>query len=132
MPLASLRARHLLAVLLALHGAAHLAGTGDALRRAADGGAVGFLGGRWTVSDPVSLRALGILWAVAALGFVATAVITWKGRAIWPRVLWWVALVSLALVVIALWTSIVGVAVDAVLLVVARRSGALRPVASHG
>jgi hypothetical protein len=40
-------------------------------------------------------------------------------------VLWWVASASLAIVVVALWSSVIGVVIDVVLLAVALRAGAL-------
>jgi hypothetical protein len=40
------------AVVVALHGLAHLAGTGDSFSAAADGDAGDHLAGAWAVSDP--------------------------------------------------------------------------------
>lgn len=119
------RARRLLALFLLLHGLAHLAGTSDAFSRASGGKSVDYLAGGWSVSDPTSLRLLGVLWMLVAVAFVAAAVVTWAGGTAWPRVLWWVASASLAIVVVALWSSVIGVVIDVVLLAVALRAGAL-------
>ena len=49
-----------LAVLLGLHGVAHLAGTADAFTKASDGQSVDDLAGAWTLSDLTLLRAVGM------------------------------------------------------------------------
>ncbi len=111
--------RRVLAAFLALHGLAHLAGTGDVVGEASDGGSVEYLAGAWTVSDPTVLRMFGVVWALLAAAFLVAAAVTWTGRSGWPRVLALVASASLALVLVALWSSVIGVAVDLALLVVA-------------
>lgn len=121
----SARARRALAIFLAAHGLAHLAGTGDVFSRASEDRPAEYLAGGWTVSDPTVLRALGLAWAVLAVAFVATALVTWIGRPGWPTTLWWVSLASLVLVVVALWSSVIGVVIDVVLLLVAWRVGAV-------
>jgi hypothetical protein len=120
----SILARRALAILVAAHGLAHLAGTGDAFSRAADGRSAHYLAGDWTVSDPTTFRALGVLWAAMAAAFLATAACIWAGRSLWPRLLWWVSLASLLLVLVALWASVVGVFVDVALLAIAWHAGA--------
>ncbi len=120
-----LLARRALAVLVAAHGLAHLVGTTRAFSRAADGQSLDYLAGHWTLSDPTTLRAFGVLWAVMALAFLGTAAVIWVGRTHWPQLLWWVSIASLLLVVIALWASVVGVVVDLALLAVSWRDGAL-------
>lgn len=120
-------ARRVLAVFLALHGLAHLAGTSDVLSRASDGRSVDYLAGAWTASDPTALRAFGVLWALVAAAFVGAAIVTWLGRPAWPRVLLGVTLASLALVVVALWSSVVGVVIDLALLGLAWSAGAFTP-----
>ena len=92
-----------LAIFVALHAGAHVAGTGESFTEASDGGSVDYLAGASTIADPTVLGVLGVLWAF--LGAVA--------------------LVSLAVVVVAVWSSTVGVAIDVVLLAVAVRAGAL-------
>ena len=113
------------AVLLGLHGVAHLAGTSDSFTKAADGESVDYLAGAWTLSDPTVLRAIGIVWALVGAGFVFAAAITWMRRPEWPRVLAVVSAISLVVVVIALWSSVVGVVIDVALLIVAVRAGSL-------
>jgi hypothetical protein len=120
----SAAARHVLAVFVAAHGVAHLAGTGDAFSRASERRSADDLAGGWTVSDPATLRALGVAWTVVAVAFVGVAVVTWTGRRAWPRALWSVALASLALLLVALWSSAIGVVIDLGLLGVAWRAGA--------
>ena len=113
-----------LGALLVLHGAAHFAGTEDSFGKAADGGSVDYLAGLWTISDPTLLRVFGIVWALLGLGFIFAGAITWRRRPEWARVLAFVAVLSLALVVIALWSSIIGVFVNVALIGIAAVSGA--------
>ncbi len=104
------------AVFLALHGIAHLVGTTDSLGRASDGKTADYLGGLWKVSNPTLLRVLGVAWAIGAAGFLVTA---W---AFWMRTSWRLPALaaatrnSLALTVVGLWASVIGVAIDVVLL----------------
>lgn len=118
--------RRVLAVFLAAHGVAHLAGTGDVFSRASERRSADYLAGGWTVSDPATLRAFGVVWTLLALAFAGAAVMTWTGRAAWPRAVRSVALASLALVLVALWSSVIGVVIDLALLRVAWRAGAGR------
>jgi hypothetical protein len=111
--------RRAFAVFVAAHGLAHLAGTSDVFSRTADGRSVSYLAGHWTLSNPTTLRALGVLWAVMTLAFLVTAAFIWAGRPAWPRLLWWVSLASLLVVLIALWASVVGVVIDIALLAIA-------------
>ena len=114
-----------LAVFLGVHGVAHFAGTGDSFTAAADGGSVDYLGGALTLSDPTVLRAMGVVWALVGAAFVIAAAIAWMRRPEWPRVLAGVAAVSLLVVLLALWASVVGVVIDVALLALAVRAGAL-------
>jgi hypothetical protein len=111
------------AVFLGLHGVAHLAGTSDSFAGAADGESIEYLAGAWTISDPTLLRAVGVVWALVGAGFVFTAAITGMRRPGWPRVLAAVSALSLVVVVIALWSSVIGVVIDVVVLTVAGRAG---------
>ena len=113
------------AVLLGLHGVAHLAGTSDSFTKAANGESVDYLAGAWTLSDATLLRAVGVVWALMGAAFVFAAAITWMRRLHWPRVLAAVSALSLVVVVIALWSSVVGVVIDVVLLAVAVGAGGL-------
>jgi hypothetical protein len=120
-----------LAVFLGLHGVAHFAGTDDSFTAAADGESVDYLGGAWTLSDPTVLRAMGVVWALVGAAFVLAAVIAWMRRPEWPRVLRGVAAVSLLVVLVALWASVVGVVIDVALLGLAVRAGALSRTGGH-
>ncbi len=61
-----------LAVLAALHGGAHLAGTRDVFARAAGGDSADYPAGAWSVSDP-ALRS-SVVGVAADLVLVAIAV----------------------------------------------------------
>lgn len=115
-----------LALFIALHGIAHLAGTSDSFAKAADGRSVDYLAGAWSISDPTLLRLLGLLWALVGAAFIVSAVVVWAQRPGWPLVLGAVALASLLLVAVAVWSSTVGVVIDIALLLVAGLAGALR------
>lgn len=116
---------HVFAVFLGLHGVAHLAGTSDLFTRAADGESVDYLAGAWTLSDPTLLRAVGVVWALVGAAFVFAAAISWMRRPQWPRVLVAASTLSLVVVVIALWSSVVGVVINVALLAVAVRAGSV-------
>ena len=120
-----------LSVFLGLHGVAHFAGTEDSFTKAADGGSVDYLAGAWTLSDPTLLRAFGVVWALLGMGFLFAATVTWLHGPEWPRVLAIVAVLSLAVVIVALWSSIIGVVVNVALLVVAARAGAFSREGGH-
>lgn len=120
-----------LAVFLGLHGVAHFAGTGDSFTAAADGESIDYLGGAWTLTDPTVLRAIGVVWALVGAAFVLAAAIAWMRRPEWPRVLARVAAVSLAVILVALWASVVGVVIDVALLALAVRAGALSRTGGH-
>lgn len=113
-----------LGALFALHGAAHFAGTEDSFAMAADGGSVEYLAGLWTISDPTLLRVFGIVWALLGVAFIFVGAVTWRRRPEWARVLALVAVLSLAVAVIALWSSIIGVFVNVALIGIAAVSGA--------
>jgi len=88
----------------------------DAIR---DGTTVPYLGGWWMVSNPATLLALAVLWALAALGYAAVAGAMWFGLP-WRRAaLIGVTIGSLVLSVAGLWASVIGVAIDIALLPVA-------------
>ncbi len=123
--LSSAARRRVLAAFVALHGVAHLAGTSEVLARASDGGSVEVLAGAGELSDAALLRVFGVLWALLAVGFVVTAAAVWTGRPGWPRLLVLAACASLGLVLVALWSSVVGVVIDVALLAVASRARAL-------
>jgi hypothetical protein len=68
-----------LAVVVALHGAAHFVGTSESFTRAADGESVVYVTGAWTISDPSLLRGVGVLWALLGIGFLLAGVAIWTG-----------------------------------------------------
>jgi hypothetical protein len=111
------------AVFLALHGVAHVAGTSDSWAKAGDGDSVDYLAGAWTITDPALLRVFGVLWGLIGAAFVLVAAVTWLRRPAWPRALAAVSAVSLVLVTVALWASVIGVVIDVALLAVAWRAG---------
>jgi hypothetical protein len=112
-------ARRVLALLVGAHGIAFFAGTVDIWDKAAGGASADWLGGAWQPSNPVLLRAAGILWALAGIGFVVSAIMLWMKSRGWPEMLGAAAGLSLPLLVVALPASIVGLVASAVLLVVA-------------
>ena len=71
------------------------------------------------------MRAVGVVWALVGAAFVFAAAMTWMRRPEWPRVLAVASALSLVVVVIALWSSVVGVLIDVALLAVAVRAGGL-------
>jgi hypothetical protein len=84
---ASAAVMRLFAVLVGVHGVAHLAGASGSFTKAADGESVDYLAGAWTVPDQTLLRAVGVVWALAGAAFLVAAAITWMRRPEWPRVL---------------------------------------------
>ena len=115
------RTRHLLAVLVGLHGLAHLASTSDLLSRVGDDRAAGFLAGAWTVANPAVLAPAAVAAALVAFAYLATAAALWTARPGWPGVLRTVTLASMVVVVLSLWASVVGLLIDAALLALASR-----------
>lgn len=111
------RTHRSVAVLLALHGVAHLVGTQDALR-AAEGATVPYLFGAWHLAGAASY-VIAVAWAVAALGFAWAALATWEERPGWTRTLVLVTVGSLVLSLLALPQAVVGVTIDLVLLTLA-------------
>ncbi len=99
------------------HAVAHLAGTSRAFQVAADGESLDYLGGAWRVSDPTALRIAGIAWAVVAVAYVTAAAGEWVGWQGWWRFVVGVTVFSLALTIIALWDSAIGVAINVAILV---------------
>ncbi|HET8953605.1 MAG TPA: hypothetical protein VFN44_23990, partial [Solirubrobacteraceae bacterium] len=61
----------------------------------------------------------------AHLARIAAGAIAWMRRPEWPRVLAGVSAVSLPVVLVALWASVVGAVIDVALLALADRAGAL-------
>lgn len=113
------RAHQALAVFLPLHGVVHGVGTAESFRSAAEGTAARYLGGLWSLSDPVLLRTIGVLWALVAVAYLVPAWGYWAGASWRRKALVAVTVPSLALSMVALWAAVVGVAIDAILLVLA-------------
>lgn len=107
------------ALFLVLHGLAHTVGTSAFLKDADEGRTVEHLGGLWSVSSPTLLRALGVAWALAALGYFVVAAAYWIGASRRRTLLVAVTIPSLVLSVIAVWASVIGVVIDVLLLTVA-------------
>jgi hypothetical protein len=105
-------------ILLNLHGIVHLMGTTVYLKLGEIEG-MGYkttlLGGRWDLGES-GIGVIGVLWAVAALGFIAVALaIAAKWR--WARpALFTVTLVSLALTVLDWERAYAGAIINIIIL----------------
>ena len=107
-----------IAVILALHGVAHLPGFAVPWRLAAPPGGVyptTLLNGRIAVAEP-GMRAVGLVWLLLGLGFVAVAAGAVLGRAGWVQAAIMVALVSLMWCVVGWPEARIGAVVNAALL----------------
>jgi hypothetical protein len=107
-----------LAVLMVLHGIAHLPGFLVSWRLTKSAHlpyGTTLLAGRVDVGD-AGIRAVGVLWLLAALAFVAAAFATWTSRAGWLPLALGCALASLVLSVLALPASRIGVGVNVLVL----------------
>jgi hypothetical protein len=110
----------LLAAFVALHGLAHLAGAADLLVRAADGLPTDLIG-TFTLDDLATLGALGLTVGMVAFAYLGAAWTIWTARPTWASMLRTVTLASLAVVVLTLPASAVGVAIDLALLALTAR-----------
>ena len=123
-----------LAVLMLLHGIAHLPGFIAAWRPDGFGETpykTTILAGRVDLGD-VGIRVLGVVWLLVALGFVVTAVGTFTGRSWWMVALVGVAIASIVLSVLEWPLARVGVAVNLGILaalLAGQRLGWLQPPA---
>jgi hypothetical protein len=105
-------------VVLALHGLIHLLGTAVYMRLAEITEMpykTALLGGAWEVGDG-GMRLFGMLWALAALGFLAAAAAWILGLGGWPSLLVAVTLFSLALTALDYPVAFVGVVVNVAIL----------------
>ena len=106
-----------LAAFMALHGIAHLVGFAGSWQLAAAGVPykTTVLGGRLDLGD-AGIRAVGLLWVVAALAFVSVA----AGAAVdtdwWVKTAVMVAMGSLALTALEMPQSRVGVVLNVILI----------------
>jgi hypothetical protein len=108
------------AVVLALHGLIHLMGTAAYLKLANVSGIpykTTLLSGRWDVGD-TGIRVFGVLWAVAAVGFVVGAVAVFGRSPWWRSVLVLVTGLSLTLTALDWNVAFAGFFVNVAILVV--------------
>jgi len=115
-------ARRVLAAFLVAHGVAHFVGTTGALDVARDGAELSLFGGAATIGGTEGLVVLAMAWAVVGLAYVGLAAPVWRGMAFSGPVLLLVTGASLALSVVGLWTSAIGVVIDLVLLALVARA----------
>lgn len=115
-------------ILLNLHGIVHLMGTAVYLKMGEIEGMsykTTLLGGRWDLGE-TGIGVIGVLWAVAALGFIAVALaIAAKWR--WARpALLGVTFFSLALTILdwerAYAGAVINIAILAILFIINQRS----------
>ena len=106
-----------LAVLMAVHGFAHLVGFAGAWRLAPDGipYKTTMLAGHVDLGD-IGIRAVGVLWLGLALGFAITAVGIIGDRSWWPTVAVGVTLASLLMCATEWPEARIGVALNVLIL----------------
>jgi hypothetical protein len=107
-----------LGAVLLLHGAVHGLGAAAYLRLAEITGLpykTTLLAGAWEVG-PGGIRLFGVLWALAALGFVAAAAAWTAGAPGWQPLLLGVTFASLALTLLDFDVAFAGVVVNLALL----------------
>jgi hypothetical protein len=110
-------------VLLFLHGLVHLMGTAAYLRLAEVQGLpykTTLLGGRWEVSE-LGIGLFGVLWAVAAVGFILSALLLFFRLPLKRPVLLWTTLLSLVLTVLDWEVAKVGAMVNLTILAILGR-----------
>jgi hypothetical protein len=108
------------AVVLAAHGLLHLIGTAAYLKLADVQGfpyKTTVLGGRWDLGE-AGIGFFGVLWGVAAIGFVLAAIAFLMNLTWWRSVLLWVTLLSLVLTVLDSSDAYAGILVNSVILAV--------------
>jgi len=106
------------AIFLILHGLIHLMGTTVYLKLGAVEGLsykTALLDGRWEVGES-GMRVFGVLWGLAALGFVLAAVAWLAGWAWWLPALVVVTLFSLGLTGLDWRQAFAGVVINLVIL----------------
>lgn len=111
--------RIVLAVLMALHGVAHLVGFVVPLRLAAAPAGVAYkttvLAGRLDLGD-AGIRAVGVLWLLLAVAFSVAAAGAVMSRSSWVPTAIGVAVASLVLSLVAWADSRIGVPVNLVIM----------------
>ena len=105
--------RIVLAVLMAVHGMAHLVGFAGAWQLAPGGFPyrTTVLGGQLDLGD-VGIRVVGLLWLATAVAFVAVAIGTVAGVAWWAPAALTIAIVSLLLSVLEFPEAHLGVVIN--------------------
>lgn len=106
----------IIAVVLILHGLIHLMGTAAYLKLADVQGLAyktTVLGGRWDLGE-LGIGIFGVLWAVAAIGFVVVPIAWLMNKNWWRSALVVVTLLSLVLTALNWETAKTGVAVNLV------------------
>jgi hypothetical protein len=105
-------------VVIALHGVIHLMGAAAYLKLSVVQGLpykTTVLGGRWNLGE-TGMAVFGVLWAVAALGFVVCALALFNRQAWFRFVLVDATLLSLVLTVLDFDVAFAGVVVNLVIL----------------
>ncbi len=115
-----------MASLLILHGLAHFVGVVTAFDAFGANAELEYLGGTWMVGNDLLIGLLGMLWATLGLAFVFSAVAVVTEYRGWESTLIMLATLSVALCVLALWASWVGIIVNAVIMAVAVASSSER------
>jgi len=108
------------AIALVVHGLIHLMGTTVYMKLGTIAGLpykTTLLGGRWELGEG-GIRAFGMLWAVAAIGFVVAAAALLAGWAWWWPALLAVALFSLMLTALDWSNAYAGVMINILILAV--------------
>jgi hypothetical protein len=108
------------AIILVLHGLIHLMGTAAYLKLANVQGLpykTTVLGGRWDLGE-VGIGIFGVLWAIAAIGFIVVPIAWLMNKNWWRPALVVVTLLSLVLTVLDWETAKTGVAVNLVVLAI--------------
>lgn len=121
--------RIVLAILMVLHGVAHLVGFAGAWRLAPEGFPykTTVLAGHVDLGD-TGIRAVGVLWLVMAIGFLCAAFGAVAGLSWWPQVALGVAITSLVLSAAEWPEARLGVVINIVIilaLLVGRSTGRL-------
>ena len=109
----------MLAIVIALHGLVHLMGTVAYLRLAEVQGLLyktTLFGGHWDLGE-VGIAIFGVLWGVAAVGFVSSAIGMVFKRFWWRSVLFAVTSLSLALTALDSSVAFTGLFVNLLIVV---------------
>jgi hypothetical protein len=107
-------------VVLALHGLIHLIGTAAYLKLADVQGfpyKTTVLGGYWDLGQ-AGISFFGVLWTVAAIGFVVAAIAFFIHLTWWRSALLWVTLLSLMLTALDWGNAYAGILINSVILAV--------------